>query len=439
MKRVITIVLLMVALGWGGSPLRASVIDYGTRDSLSLVKSPTRPSFWSARTTQAGLGLVGAGLVLTGADLQTRTLRGDYLPNFRYHYDDYLQFSPMVLTYGLKLLGVENRSSWERMVVSDALSVGVMLSTVYVVKYGLGRLRPDGSTYNSFPSGHTAMAFTAATVLHKEYGQTVGPWLSIAGYTLAAATGISRSLNNRHWLSDVVVGAGVGILSTEIGYTIADRLFRERGLLHPDGLQEEIRSRANPSFFGIGIAHNLLLYDRKSYDRVAPSGIGFSVEGAWFFSPHLGVGGSAKVGRYATLLAHKEIGGGVIEEPKPINNLSLTAGLFYDHPLGRNERLHVMLKSLVGVARNHRMVNHIAGESGEPMATIEFGNREHLTFTTGLSLRWLATNYMGLRLYVDYNHIRYDYTLTPAAGEAKSHSIYNRPLTVGFAVDAMLW
>ena len=67
----------------------------------------------------------------------------------------------------------------------------------------------------------------AATMLHKEYGPR-SPWYSIAGYSMATVTGVSRMLNNKHWFSDVLVGAGIGILSVELGYLFADLIFKER-------------------------------------------------------------------------------------------------------------------------------------------------------------------------------------------------------------------
>ena len=77
--------------------------------------------------------------------------------------------------------------------------------------------RPDGTSFNSFPSGHTATAFMGAELMNQEYKhQSI--WYSIAGYTVATGTGVFRMYNNRHWLSDVVAGAGVGILSAKAGY-----------------------------------------------------------------------------------------------------------------------------------------------------------------------------------------------------------------------------
>lgn len=411
---------------------------------LRLPASLAAPqTFWQSRTTQMGFGLVGAGMILSAADIQTRELRTDYLPTFSYHYDDYLQFAPAALAYGLKLCGVEGSSSWGRMMLSNGLSMGLMLSTVYVVKYGIGRLRPDGSTHNSFPSGHTAMAFTAATILHKEYGVTHSPWWSVAGYTMATVTGVSRALNNRHWLSDVVVGAGVGILSTELGYLLTDKILNRMGVVVPTEEWEPVRVGHTPSFVGIGIGHNALIYDTERYERLSPSGIGFSLEGAWFFTPKLGVGGEFKVGRYASIVERDRLEGMALRSTKPINNASLMAGLYYNHPLG--ERLHLGAKTLVGVARNHRQTNHLLDTEDNVVANIAHDNNEHLTATAGLSLRYVVADYLGVRLYADYNYVRTDYRLWAAESGFQANppsvyiSSYQNPLTFGIAIDALLW
>ena len=130
---------------------------------------------------------------------------------------------------GMKASGYKSRSSWGRMLVSDAFSAAIMTGTVNGIKYSVKRLRPDGSRYNSFPSGHTATAFLTASLLHKEYGWR-SPWFSIGGYTAAAVTGVSRICNNRHWMSDVVAGAAVGIGAVELGYFLTDLIFKEKHL-----------------------------------------------------------------------------------------------------------------------------------------------------------------------------------------------------------------
>ena len=134
-----------------------------------------------------------------------RELRNDHARSFDYHYDDYVQYLPMATMFGMKAFGVRSRSSWGRMLVSDAFSAALMATAVNSLKYSCKVMRPDGSTRNTFPSGHTATAFMAATMLHKEYGH-LSPWVSVGGYTVATLTGVSRQLNNRHWVSDVMVG-----------------------------------------------------------------------------------------------------------------------------------------------------------------------------------------------------------------------------------------
>ncbi|MCM1502136.1 MAG: phosphatase PAP2 family protein [Bacteroidales bacterium] len=162
-------------------------------------------------------------------DMDIRQLRFNAAPAFRYRYDDYIQYSPAVLMAGLKAFGYKGRSSWGRMLVSDAFSAAVMAGAVNGLKYSVRRLRPDNTSRNSFPSGHTATAFMAATMLHKEYGWR-SPWFSIGGYTVATVTGISRMLNNRHWMSDVLAGGAIGIGSVHLGYFLSDLIFKEKYL-----------------------------------------------------------------------------------------------------------------------------------------------------------------------------------------------------------------
>jgi len=131
--------------------------------------------------------------------------------------DDFAQYAPMLSVYSLNSMGVQGYHDFggRTMVLSTAyLIMGVTVN-------GLKKLthiqRPDGSTYNSFPSGHTATAFMGAEFLRQEYSD-VSIWYGVAGYLVAAGTGAFRIYNDRHWLTDVLAGAGIGILSTKIAY-----------------------------------------------------------------------------------------------------------------------------------------------------------------------------------------------------------------------------
>ncbi len=162
-------------------------------------------------------------------DSDIYAIRNNDFPTFRYTYDDYLQYCPAGAMVLMKACGYESRSSWGRMLTADAFSVALMAAAVNGIKYTAKRLRPDGSRRNSFPSGHTATAFMSATMLHKEYGWR-SPWISIGGYTVAAVTGVSRIMNNRHWMTDVVAGAAIGVGAVHLGYYLTDLIFKEKGL-----------------------------------------------------------------------------------------------------------------------------------------------------------------------------------------------------------------
>ena len=184
--------------------------------------------------TFVGIPLVIAGIFGKSERHRVYYLHNDFSPKFKTSVDDYLQFAPAALATGLKVIGLPGKSANVRYLASSGFSFFIMAAFVNSIKYTANQMRPDNSTRNSFPSGHTATAFVAATILHKEYGTTISPLYSIAGYGAATATGIMRMLNNRHWMSDVFCGAGIGIMSTELGYLVSDMLFKDKGLIRPD-------------------------------------------------------------------------------------------------------------------------------------------------------------------------------------------------------------
>ena len=85
----------------------------------------------------------------------------------------------------------------------------VSQGTAQAIKFAASRTRPDGSDDHSFPSGHSASAFATATVLKREFGWKVG----IPAYAMAGWVAASRVQMKRHYLSDVIAGATVGILA----------------------------------------------------------------------------------------------------------------------------------------------------------------------------------------------------------------------------------
>ncbi len=144
-------------------------------------------------------------------------------PHRLLHVDNYLQFAPAIAVYGLNLAGIQGRHNLRDRSMLYVLSNLVMNATVFPVKKIAGRLRPDLSDRYSFPSGHTAEAFVSAEFMRQEY-KDVSPWYGITGYAMAITTGYLRMYNNKHWLSDVVAGAGIGIASTRVAYWLYPRI-----------------------------------------------------------------------------------------------------------------------------------------------------------------------------------------------------------------------
>ena len=130
--------------------------------------------------------------------------------------DDHLRYAPIPLVYGLNLLGIKGENNFvERsLILAKALLIQHIIVTS--MKKGFNVERPRGGNH-SFPSSHTARAFTTATFMHHEF-KDVSLWYSAAGYFFAATTGFLRMRNNHHWFPDVLVGAGIGILSSNLAY-----------------------------------------------------------------------------------------------------------------------------------------------------------------------------------------------------------------------------
>lgn len=131
--------------------------------------------------------------------------------------DDFSQWAPAASVFALDAFGVKAKHNLRDRTVLFATSYAIMATTVLGLKSITKIERPDGTSNNSFPSGHTATAFAGAEFLWQEY-KDKSIWYGIAGYAIATGTGLFRIYNDRHWLTDVAAGAGIGILSTKIAY-----------------------------------------------------------------------------------------------------------------------------------------------------------------------------------------------------------------------------
>lgn len=134
--------------------------------------------------------------------------------NAYFHADDYIQYLPVAAHIGLGMAGVESKHTLKERTIITATSYLAMGIMVNGLKLAVNEMRPDFSKRNSFPSGHTATAFMGAELVRLEYGNGYGT----GAYAIATGIAFLRLYNNRHWLNDVIAGAGIGILSAHIGH-----------------------------------------------------------------------------------------------------------------------------------------------------------------------------------------------------------------------------
>lgn len=219
-------------------------LKYSTPDYLSMPDSIIKNQSWQLPPYRKALnvksylapGLMIAygfaaiendGLKRLNAELKDESYAEH--PHNKRVIDNYLQFAPAVMVYGLDAAGIKARHSLKDRSMLFLMSGMITTGSVFTIKKLSHQLRPDGSDYFSFPSGHTAEAFANAEFLRQEY-KDVSPWYGVAGYAVAATTGYLRMYNNKHWLSDVVAGAGVGIASAKLAYWLYPKFQRLIGM-----------------------------------------------------------------------------------------------------------------------------------------------------------------------------------------------------------------
>ena len=162
--------------------------------------------------------LAGSMLDLSAAvkDQQIE-FRQKHMPGFHTAVDNVLLFAPALAPYALDLAGLKSKTDIANrtaiLIKSELLANALSFGLKHTVK----ETRPDASNQYSFPSGHALQAFAAATLLSEEYKDRY-PWMPYASYGVATSVGLLRIANNKHYLGDVLVGAGLGILSTKIIY-----------------------------------------------------------------------------------------------------------------------------------------------------------------------------------------------------------------------------
>lgn len=187
------------------------------KDSISSINKEAKLSYKHF--------IIPATLITSSLLLKNTTLNSNLQSDFRTFLgtdfntktDDYLQFTPILQIYGGRYLGFKSKNDFLHQNINIAMSMAIMCGIVKTMKHTFKVERPDGSNRVSFPSGHTATAFTNASLLFYEY-KDANIWYASSGFLFATATGFLRIANNKHYTSDVLAGAGIG---TAVGLAVS--------------------------------------------------------------------------------------------------------------------------------------------------------------------------------------------------------------------------
>lgn len=165
----------------------------------------------------------GSMLVVSLVATNTDKYR-DFIPGLRKNpknretpFDDIAQLVPSMMLPVFDIFADEKHSPFDQLFLMG-MSYGLTVLPVRLSKNHYESERPYGGNA-SFPSGHTATAFVGSHMIYKEFKDS-NPVIAYSGYALGAVTAVARVVNDKHWVSDVVAGAAVAILATELAYFI---------------------------------------------------------------------------------------------------------------------------------------------------------------------------------------------------------------------------
>lgn len=404
----------------------ANVAPHETTLISGWIRQDTTKRSWTDsdafRMSIAPAMLIGAGL-LTFRDKgflnrqDVRDFRQEHFAGFNTNFDDLTRFLPALAVYGLNIGGVPGRHTVGRATLSFAVGSAVYLPVVFLLKQTTNVLRPDGSSTTSFPSGHTAAAFSSAVFLEEEYGYR-NRLYPVAGYTVASITGMLRILNDRHWISDVLVGAGIGMLGTRLGYAIVNHFANGRGEnpLPPPGSGPGDR---RPHFVDIkgGMANLTGDLGSRENGLFGEDGSQFGVEAAYFPWMHVGFGGEWSLSSFPLNVeivvlppGASQVSDGVFATP--MGTQSVFLGPYFDVPLGRTFSLTGKLTAGWSSGADATVILEIApafqDQLGSETPLAVFTPQSGFGWATRLGIRAHIFPHSSLLLFGEYNSSIHD-------------------------------
>jgi membrane-associated phospholipid phosphatase len=142
--------------------------------------------------------------------------------------DTSLKFTPLGLLLAADALQIKTGSNFKKHVLQAAISELLLNAALLPLKHIAKRKRPGGGK-NSFPSGHTATCLVGSELLRQEFKES-NIVLANSGYCISAVTAILRLYHKKHWFSDVITGAVLGLASVRLADKAIEKFRKSRNV-----------------------------------------------------------------------------------------------------------------------------------------------------------------------------------------------------------------
>lgn len=199
----------------------ALILHHSITVGQNFDSTQTKPCFKTTDLIAPSILITTGAISISGrwSDSLKNTVRDGFInwKGYKTTYcDEIIKFIPIVGYLTLDLFGAKTTTTIPTKICTGSIALVTMAGITYGLKYCITEKRPNSNEYNSFPSGHTALAFTGAELVRKEYGNYWG----LGSYTIATTVAFFRLYNDEHWINDVITSAGIGILSADLAYAL---------------------------------------------------------------------------------------------------------------------------------------------------------------------------------------------------------------------------
>ena len=258
-----------------------------------------------------------------------------------------------------------------------------------------------------------------------------------------------------------MVGAGIGLISTEIGYLIVDKIYKDKGLNPPLETSGFDKERGKPSFVlaKLGYARANKDLTHQDNDLVAENGYSFSFEGAYFFNNTIGIGPDLSFAGFPIKTNNFTTGDPDIDSrteeyvTDAMGTRSMLIGPYLN--IAFKNDLALVTRFTVGPAYGaqggiySRLTEEASAETGDnEVQVVNYDPEETFGFGTGVTVRKMVGRNIGLNLYWDFYYskptvtwsevdfVNGDFVVGETITTTDTNFNYN---SFGVAVTAMLW